>query len=375
MLFVNTNLYKYLKYSSIVITGGLGYIGSNLLVELQKRVHISTNIIVIDNFSNCKQHTINKIDYITGNNTKKSFARIQYFEADLCNISQIDKIFKETHSTINPIRLVIHLGALKSVGESVKNPLKYYQNNIDSTFVILNLMEKYNIKHLLFASSASVYGNPVHETIDENHPLNPISPYGKSKMMCEQIIKDVCEKSNTNTNIKSIALRYFNPVGSSPGDLLGEDCKGTPSNLMPFIAKVATGELERVHVYGDTHNTHDGTGVRDYIHIHDLIEAHFSALNHLLESDTKDTSDTRFDVFNIGSGIGYSVLDMLNCTQSISNKKIPYTITEPRPGDPSKIISNIEKAKQILKWEPKYGIQAMCKSAYTSEVILSKIKI
>lgn len=302
-----SKLHEHLTNTTIVITGGLGYIGTNLLIELERRIPKSTHIIVIDNSSNCKNNVVGRIETVLQDPYSK---QIQYHQStDLCNQTKVEDIFDSAPSKIS---LVIHLAALKSVGESVSNPLKYYENNLVSTITLLKVMDKFDIDKLIFASSAAVYGPPIELPITETHPLQAISPYGKSKEMCEDIIKSYCARpANWNGKFKCIALRYFNPAGGHPCGYASEDCIGVPSNLMPYVAQVASKKRQNVNVYGSDYDTHDGSGVRDYIHVYDLVNAHFFAMNYLYSAHDKNLLVQSFDVFNIGTGIGTSVFDIM----------------------------------------------------------------
>ena len=292
----------------ILVTGGTGYIGSHTCVELLNNGY---EIVVIDNFSNSKKDVVEKIKEIT----KKDFI---FYEGDVCDSDLLDKVFTE-----NKIDAVIHFAGYKAVGESVAKPLKYYHNNLESTISLLEAMTKYNCKKIAFSSSATVYGKPEKLPIKEDFPLSTTNPYGTTKLMIEDILRDVYKSDNT----WSIAiLRYFNPIGAHESGLIGENPNDIPNNLMPYIVKVATKELEVLSVFGNDYDTHDGTGVRDYIHVVDLAKGHIKAIEKVMK-------DQGLDSYNLGTGIGYSVLDLVNTFEKVNNVKVNYKIVGRRPGD------------------------------------------
>ncbi len=363
-----SNLFNSLRNTSIVITGGLGYIGSNLLIELEHNLDPSTHIIVIDNSSNCKSNVVKRIKRVL---KRPDSDQIRYYlKSDISDFKELDSIF-EKENAVAPISVIFHLAAYKSVGESTINPVKYYSNNLESTLTLLRIMQKYNVNKLIFASSAAIYGNPVYLPMNEDHPLNPLSPYGMSKKICEIILKDECIKQGAE--LQCISLRYFNPVGGHPSGYAGEDCKGVPSNLMPYVAQVATNKREYVRIYGNDYNTKDGTGIRDYIHIYDLITSHVFALKYMFD-ETKNRNGF-FETFNIGSGIGRSVLEVIENMELVSGKKVSFELCNRREGDADIVYSDISKTMSVLGWSPNLGIRDMCLSAYEFELSISHYHI
>ena len=323
----------------ILVTGGCGYIGSHTCVELLNNGY---EIVVIDNFSNSKKDVVEKIKEIT----KKDFI---FYEGDVCNPELLDKVFTE-----NKIDAVIHFAGYKAVGESVAKPLKYYHNNLESTISLLEAMTKYNCKKIAFSSSATVYGKPEKLPIKEDFPLSTTNPYGTTKLMIEDILRDVYKSDNT----WSIAiLRYFNPIGAHESGLIGENPNDIPNNLMPYIVKVATKELEVLSVFGNDYDTHDGTGVRDYIHVVDLAKGHIKAIEKVMK-------DQGLDSYNLGTGIGYSVLDLVNTFEKINNVKVNYKIVGRRPGDIDACYADPTYAYEQLGWKAEKGIDEMCRDAY-----------
>ena len=323
----------------ILVTGGTGYIGSHTCVEL---LNAGYDIVVIDNLSNSKIEVVDKIKKITNKDFK-------FYEEDCCNKDAVTKIFNE-----NDIDAVIHFAGYKAVGESVEKPIMYYRNNIDSTLTLLEVMKDFNCKKIVFSSSATVYGSPKSLPIKEDFPLSTTNPYGATKLMIEDILRDVYKSDNE----WSIALlRYFNPIGAHKSGLIGENPNDIPNNLMPYIVKVATHELECLSVFGNDYDTHDGTGVRDYIHVVDLSLGHIKAIEKVLDS-------TGVDAYNLGTGTGYSVLDIVNTFMKVNNIDVNYKITDRRPGDIAACYADPKYAKEKLNWEAKLGIEEMCKDAY-----------
>ena len=323
----------------VLVTGGAGYIGSHTCVELLNNGH---DVIIVDNLSNSKPEVINRIKELTGKDFK-------FYKADILNKKEIDKIFKE-----NNIEAVIHFAGLKAVGESVKIPLRYYYNNVTGTLVLCEVMQKHNVKKMVFSSSATVYGKPKTVPITEDFPLSATNPYGRTKLMIEQILRDVYVSDND----WSIALlRYFNPIGAHESGRIGEDPNGIPNNLMPYITQVAIGKRERLNVFGDDYDTHDGTGVRDYIHVVDLAKGHLKALEKVMS--TKGVK-----AYNLGTGVGYSVLDVVRNFEKVTGKKIPYVITSRRPGDIDKCYADPTKACKELGWKAEKTLEDMCKDAW-----------
>ena len=324
---------------NILVTGGTGYIGSHTSVEL---LNAGYDIVVIDNLSNSKIEVVDKIKKITNKEFK-------FYEGDCCDKETLSKIFNE-----NKIDAVIHFAGYKAVGESVAKPIMYYRNNLDSTLTLLEVMKENNCKKIVFSSSATVYGSPKSLPIKEDFPLSTTNPYGTTKLIIEGILRDLYKSDNE----WSIAiLRYFNPIGAHKSGLIGENPNDIPNNLMPYIVKVATHELECLSVFGNDYNTHDGTGVRDYIHVVDLSKGHIKAIEKVLK-------DTGVDAYNLGTGTGYSVLDIVNTFMKVNNVDVNYKITERRPGDIDACYADPKYAKEKLDWEAKLGIEDMCKDAY-----------
>ena len=321
----------------ILVTGGTGYIGSHTVCELLKEKY---EVVIIDNFSNSKPEVLEKIEKITG---KKPI----FYEGDVADKSLLEKIFSQ-----EKIEAVIHFAGYKAVGESVKEPLKYYENNLESTLHLVEMMQKYGCHKLIFSSSATVYGDPATLPIREDFPLSTTNPYGTTKLMIEQILTDI-QKANPTLGIT--ILRYFNPIGSEKSGLLGEDPKGIPNNLMPYIVRVATGQLECLSVFGNDYDTKDGTGVRDYIHVVDLAKGHVKALEKL---------NNGLHVYNLGTGVGYSVLDIVTTFEKVNHVKVNYKIVQRRPGDIAACYADPTKAKEELGWEAIYGIEDMCEDSY-----------
>ena len=323
----------------VLVTGGAGYIGSHTCVELLNNGH---DVIIVDNLSNSKPEVINRIKELTGKDFK-------FYKADILNKKEIDKIFKE-----NNIEAVIHFAGLKAVGESVELPLKYYYNNVTGTLVLCEVMQKHNVKKMVFSSSATVYGKSKTVPITEDFPLSATNPYGRTKLMIEEILRDIYISDND----WSIALlRYFNPIGAHESGRIGEDPNGIPNNLMPYITQVAIGKRERLNVFGDDYDTHDGTGVRDYIHVVDLAKGHLKALEKVMA--TKGV-----EAYNLGTGVGYSVLDVVRKFEKVTGKKIPYVITSRRPGDIDKCYADPTKACKELGWKAEKTLEDMCKDAW-----------
>ena len=327
----------------ILVTGGCGYIGSHTVVEL---LDDNRDVIIVDNFSNSSPNVLDSIKEITNKNFK-------FYKIDITNENDLEVVFKE-----NKINSVIHFAALKAVGESVEKPLEYYYNNLNSTLVLLKLMKKYNVKNFVFSSSATVYGSPKTLPINEDFPLSTTNPYGASKLIIENILKDIC-KADSSFNVA--ILRYFNPVGAHKSGLIGENPNGIPNNLMPYITKVSIGELPFLNVYGNDYDTHDGTGVRDYIHVLDLANGHLKALD-------KIHTSPGLVIYNLGTGNGYSVLDLVNTYSKVNNVDIPYKIVERRAGDIAKCFADPTKANKELNWSCKYNLEDMCKDSYTFQL-------
>ena len=327
----------------ILVTGECGYIGSHTVVEL---LDDNRDVVIVDNFSNSSPNVLDSIKEITD----KDF---RFYKIDITNENDLEVVFKE-----NKINSVIHFAALKAVGESVEKPLEYYYNNLNSTLVLLKLMKKYNVKNFVFSSSATVYGSPKTLPINEDFPLSTTNPYGASKLIIENILKDIC-KADSSFNVA--ILRYFNPVGAHKSGLIGENPNGIPNNLMPYITKVSIGELPFLNVYGNDYDTNDGTGVRDYIHVLDLANGHLKALD-------KIHTSPGLVIYNLGTGNGYSVLDLVNTYSKVNNVDIPYKIVERRAGDIAKCFADPTKANKELNWSCKYNLEDMCKDSYTFQL-------
>lgn len=327
---------------SILVSGGAGYIGSHTCIELMKAGY---EILVADNLYNSCEEALHRVEQIAGK-------PVPFINIDLCDQPAVDKLFAD-HPEIDA---VIHFAAYKAVGESVQKPLEYYSNNLISALNVLNAMKKYGVKNFVFSSSATVYGDPASVPIREDFPVGATTnPYGATKVMNENMLKDIC-KADPTMNVA--LLRYFNPIGAHESGLIGEDPNGIPNNLVPYIAKVAVGKLKEVHVFGNDYPTPDGTGVRDYIHVVDLAEGHVKAVDNILEGKKG------VQIFNLGTGKGYSVLDIVKAFEKASGVKIPYKIVGRRDGDIATCYSDPTKAKEVLGWEAKRGLQEMCEDSW-----------
>ncbi|GAB4270412.1 MAG: UDP-glucose 4-epimerase GalE [Candidatus Rifleibacteriota bacterium] len=320
----------------VLLTGGTGYIGSHTCVQLIEAGH---ETIIIDNLSNSKEQVIERIEQITGK-------RPRFFKGDILDQHFLDQLFGS-----NEVDAVVHFAGLKAVGESVEKPIWYYKNNVAGTISLCESMKKNGVKNLVFSSSATVYGDPKTVPIKETFPVgNTTNPYGTSKYMIERILADIC-KSDDSWNVA--LLRYFNPVGAHESGLIGEDPNGIPNNLMPFITQVAVGKREKLNVFGNDYPTHDGTGVRDYIHVVDLADGHLAALNKLRENPG-------LKVWNLGTGKGYSVLDVIKAFEKAANRKIPFQIVGRRPGDIAECYADPGLANKELNWQAKRDLNQMC---------------
>ena len=324
--------------ATILVTGGSGYIGSHTVLELLNKNY---EVVVVDNFSNSSFESIRRVQKITGKT-------VTFYEADIRDEEKMDEIL-----SAHTIDAVIHFAAFKAVGESCRLPLKYYENNISGTVSLLKVLDKHNVKKIIFSSSATVYGDPERLPLDENCRLSTTNPYGSTKLMMENIMQDLWKADNA-WNI--ILLRYFNPVGAHESGLIGEDPKGIPNNLMPFVAQVASGKLSCINVFGNDYDTPDGTGVRDYIHVVDLALGHIAAI--------ENCNDSGVHIYNLGTGRGYSVLEMIHAFEKACGKTLPYKICERRPGDIASCYAAPDKAKTELKWEATHGIEEMCASQW-----------
>ncbi len=330
----------------ILFTGGLGYIGSHTAIEVLEHGH---DVVIVDNLSNSNVEVLDKIEKIT---TKK----VKFYKTDICDKSALEKIFKE-----NPdIYAVIHFAGYKAVGESVTEPLKYYQNNLISTLNLLEVMEKYNCKNFIFSSSATVYKPSEVMPLDETFPLEASNPYGRTKLFNEHILIDY---NYAHSDFNVIILRYFNPIGAHESGLIGEEPNGIPNNLMPYICKVAVGELDHLNVFGNDYDTKDGTGVRDYIHVVDLADGHVKALEKLIEAE-----NFGLGIYNLGTGTGYSVLEIVDTFNRVNGKDIKYEVVERREGDIAKCYASPKKAEAELGFAAKLGLEEMCKSSYDYKV-------
>lgn len=323
----------------ILLSGGAGFIGSHTYVEL---VNEGFTPVIVDNLYNSSVKVLDRLEKIT--NIKPIF-----YNLDVANKNELIKVFEE-----NEISAAIHFAGYKAVGESVAKPLEYYRNNIDTTLTLCELMDEFNINNFVFSSSATVYGTTTKMPLTEDMPTGCTNPYGWTKYMIEQILKDVCV---ANLNWSVALLRYFNPVGAHKSGLIGESPKGIPNNLMPYITQVASGKLKELSVFGNDYNTPDGTGLRDYIHVVDLAKAHVSACKYIAK--TKGC-----EVFNIGTGNGYTVLDLVNTFSKVNNIAVPYKIVGRRPGDIAECYADASKAKKLLGWETIYNIEDMCKDSW-----------
>lgn len=323
----------------LLVTGGAGYIGSHTVIELITKGH---DVVVIDNLSNSSEEALRRVEEITGNSVK-------FYESDVRNSDVLDDIF-----TTDSIDAVIHFAGLKAVGESVEKPLIYYQNNLDSTLILLEAMQKHGVKKLVFSSSATVYGDPIQLPLTEDMPLSATNPYGQTKLMIEQILRDV---SIAEPSWSVTSLRYFNPVGAHESGKIGEDPSGIPNNLLPFVSQVAVGRREQVSVFGDDYDTPDGTGVRDYIHVVDLARAHVAAIEHLEHPG-------QYKVYNIGTGEGVSVLELIEAFAKASGKDVPYAVVARRPGDVAACYADVSLAETELGWRAEYNIAKACADSW-----------
>jgi len=320
---------------TILVTGGAGYIGSHTCVEL---LNGGYDVVAIDNLVNSSSESLKRVEQITGK-------AVAFYEADVRDAAALSRIF-EAHR----ITGVIHFAALKAVGESVAKPIEYYRNNVDGLLVVLDVMRQHGVKQFVFSSSATVYGMPERSPIDESFPLSATNPYGQSKLIAEQILRDV---TISDPAWRIAVLRYFNPVGAHESGLIGEDPAGIPNNLMPYVAQVAVGKLKKLRVFGGDYPTPDGTGVRDYIHVVDLAKGHLKALDAL-------ASRGEGFVVNLGTGRGYSVLEVVKAFDQASGRPVPYEIVARRPGDIAECYANPVAAEKLIGWKAEFGIERMC---------------
>lgn len=324
---------------SILITGGAGYIGSHTSVEL---LNAGYDIVIVDNFSNSKPEVLNRIEELTGK-------KFKFYKVDILDRDALNEVFSE-----NDIEAVIHFAGLKSVGESVAMPISYYYNNITGSLILAELMAKHDVKKIVFSSSATVYGMNNVSPLTEDLPLSTTNPYGSTKLMIEQIFQDIYVSDKE----WSIALlRYFNPIGAHESGRMGEDPKGIPNNIMPYITQVAVGKRDKLSIFGDDYDTQDGTGVRDYIHVVDLAKGHLKAVEKVMKAKG-------IEAYNLGTGIGYSVLDLVKNFEEATGAKVPYVITKRRPGDIATCFSDPTKALKELDWKTEKTLKDMCKDSW-----------
>ena len=321
---------------AILVTGGTGFIGSHTVVELTAA---GEDLVILDNLSNSKECVLDRLETITGRRPK-------FYKCDLLDKEACEKVFEE-----NDIESVIHFAGLKAVGESVAKPMLYYHNNLTGTLNLCELMAKYGVKRIVFSSSATVYGLPKSVPISEDFPLSTTNPYGETKLVIERILADICV---SDPELSVSILRYFNPIGAHPSGLIGEDPRGIPNNLLPYVSKVAAGKIDCLPVYGHDYDTKDGTGVRDYIHVVDLAKAHLSALKYAREHKG-------IEYFNVGTGTGYSVLEIIRAYEEASGKKVNFKFAPRRPGDIAECYANPEKAYKMLGWKAEKNISDMCR--------------
>ena len=324
----------------ILVTGGMGYIGSHTVVEL---LNLNYEVVVVDNLSNSSILVKDRIKKITNKDFK-------FYNVDVTDKESLKKVFEE-----NKIDSIIHFAAFKAVGESVEKPLEYYENNLVGALVVFELMKEFNVNNFVFSSSATVYGKPKSCPIKEDFSLSTTNPYGATKLMIEDIMRDL---SKADKNLNLVILRYFNPIGAHESGLIGEEPKGIPNNLMPYITKVAVGQLNELSVFGDDYDTKDGIGVRDYIHVVDLAKGHVASIKKLEENPGLLT-------YNLGTGEGYSVLDLVKAFEKVNNIKIPYKIIDRRPGDIDMCYADPTKAFDELGWKAEFGIERMCEDSWT----------
>ncbi|MBQ6816212.1 MAG: UDP-glucose 4-epimerase GalE [Clostridia bacterium] len=324
---------------AILVTGGAGYIGSHTCIEMLKAGH---NVVVIDNLDNSSYESLKRVEEITGK-------KVKFYQDDVRDMAALEKIFSE-----NEIEAVIHFAGLKAVGESVAKPIEYYDNNLISTLMLLEVMRNFGVKKFVFSSSATVYGVSKTMPLKEGMPTGAINPYGRTKLFIEEMLRDLYVSDNS----WGIAiLRYFNPIGAHSSGKIGEDPKGIPNNLMPYIAQVAVGRRSELHVFGDDYNTPDGTGVRDYIHVCDLAAGHVKAVEWALKN-------TKCDEFNLGTGNGTTVLELKNAFEKASGVEVPYVIDPRRPGDLDEVYADAKKAEEILGWTAKLSVEDMCRDTW-----------
>lgn len=325
----------------ILVTGGAGYIGSHSCVEL---LSAGFELVVIDNLANSKMLALRRIEEIGGR-------PVHFHKVDITDREALRRVFQA-----HEISAVLHFAGLKAVGESTKIPLRYYHNNVEGSVALAEVMEEFGVHQLIFSSSATVYGDPERVPITEDFPTSATNPYGRSKLMVEEILQDLCQVPNNPWKVS--LLRYFNPIGAHASGRIGEDPQGIPNNLLPYVAQVAIGKLQQLSVFGDDYPTRDGTGVRDYIHVVDLARGHVKALQHLLGAETG------CHIFNLGTGRGYSVLEVIEAFEKASDRKVPYEVAPRRPGDIATCYANPERAANVLDWQAEYGLERMVEDAW-----------
>ena len=323
----------------ILVTGGAGFIGSHTCLELLEAGH---DVAVVDNLSNSSEESLRRVEKIAGRS-------VSFYRSDIRDEKALEGVFKE-----NAIDAVIHFAGLKAVGESVQKPLEYYSNNVAGTLTLCDVMRRNGVKKIVFSSSATVYGNPESVPVTEEFPRSATNPYGMTKLMIEDILRDICA---ADSEWKAVLLRYFNPIGAHKSGLIGEDPNGIPNNLMPYITQVASGRLKELSVFGSDYNTHDGTGVRDYIHVVDLARGHLAALERMANAEGTE-------IYNLGTGKGYSVLDVVKAFEKANGVRVPFRIAERRPGDIDSCYADPTKARDVLGWQAEYGIEDMCRDSW-----------
>ncbi len=323
----------------ILLTGGAGFIGSHTAVEMTQAGH---DVVIFDNFCNSDATVLDRLETILGK-------RLAFEEGDIRDYDRIREVLEK-----HQIEAVVHFAGLKAVGESCEKPLEYFDNNITGTLVLLQAMKSLGIKRIIFSSSATVYGTPQYLPLDEKHPLSVTNPYGRTKLQVEEILSDLCA---SDTEWSAVCLRYFNPIGAHESGLIGENPRGIPNNLLPYVARVAAGQLEALQVFGNDYDTPDGTGVRDYIHVVDLAKGHVLAAQYAL-------AHTGWIAINLGTGIGYSVLDIVKAYEKACGKPVPYKIVARRPGDVASNWADPKLAKELLGWEAQYTLQDMCEHSW-----------
>jgi len=323
----------------ILLTGGAGFIGSHTAVEMTQAGH---DVVIFDNFCNSDATVLDRLETILGK-------RLAFEEGDIRDYDRIREVLEK-----HQIEAVVHFAGLKAVGESCEKPLEYFDNNITGTLVLLQAMKSLGIKRIIFSSSATVYGTPQYLPLDEKHPLSVTNPYGRTKLQVEEILSDLCA---SDAEWSAVCLRYFNPIGAHESGLIGENPRGIPNNLLPYVARVAAGQLEALQVFGNDYDTPDGTGVRDYIHVVDLAKGHVLAAQYAL-------THTGWIAINLGTGIGYSVLDIVKAYEKACGKPVPYKIVARRPGDVASNWADPKLAKELLGWEAQYTLQDMCEHSW-----------